>query len=233
MQCSLYGKLPTKRDFIAIGTPREFLKVWEPWLQGGVSASRTVLAEGWQDAFLKAPIWRFWLGSNLCGRSVLGAFMPSLDGIGRYFPLTLFAVADKDAAIPPPELDAHDEWFEAAEELLMSALDSDKSFEHITAALEALPAPSTRLLDLVPETMTVLTDGTVAAEPAGQNFGDVFGSMRGFRHAPVYAGTTCWWTVGGEGFEPVALCGKGMPDPYVFASMLTRTFATQGREVPA
>ena len=33
----------------------------------------------------------------------LGALMPSLDGLGRYFPLTLFVPADEGAAIPPPE----------------------------------------------------------------------------------------------------------------------------------
>ena len=48
------------------------------------------------------------------GATVLGAFMPSLDGIGRYFPLTLFACADEGAAIAPPELDPQDQWFEAA-----------------------------------------------------------------------------------------------------------------------
>ncbi len=36
MQCNLYGKLPTKRDFIAMGAPRDFLNTWEPWLQEGV-----------------------------------------------------------------------------------------------------------------------------------------------------------------------------------------------------
>ena len=94
MPRSLYGKLPTKRDFIAAGVPREFLAVWEPWLQGSVSASRVTLGDRWQAAFLTAPIWRFWLGSDLCGVDVIGAFMPSLDGVGRYFPLTLIACAD-------------------------------------------------------------------------------------------------------------------------------------------
>jgi type VI secretion system protein ImpM len=91
MQCGLYGKLPGKRDFVAIAAPREFLTVWEPWLQGAVAASRSRLGEAWQEAFLTAPIWRFWLGADICGNSVIGAFISSLDGVGRYFPLTLNA----------------------------------------------------------------------------------------------------------------------------------------------
>src|SRR5262250_1042582 len=141
MQCSLYGKVPAKRDFIAIGAPRDFLNAWEPWLQGSISASRTALAENWQSAFLTAPIWRFWLGADVCGRSVIGAFMSSLDGVGRYFPLTLFACADDNSAIPPPELGSQDEWFNAAEALLMSTLDHGANFEDMTAALGALLPP--------------------------------------------------------------------------------------------
>ena len=88
MPCNLYGKLPTKRDFVAMGATRDFLDQWEPWLQSGVSASQAMLKDQWQQAFLRAPIWRFWLGADLCGVTMIGAFMPSLDKVGRYFPLT-------------------------------------------------------------------------------------------------------------------------------------------------
>jgi len=128
MQCSLYGKLPARRDFVAVGAPREFLNAWEPWLQSAISSSRHELGKNWQAAFLAAPIWRFWLGADICGRSVIGAFMSSLDGVGRYFPLTLFACADDDAAIPPPEVNSQDDWFEAAEGLLLSTLEHDANF---------------------------------------------------------------------------------------------------------
>src|SRR5260370_18267840 len=102
MQCSLYGKVPAKRDFIAIGAPREFLNAWEPWLQGAISASRTALGERWQPAFLTAPIWRFWLAADICGRSVTGPFMSPLRRAGRHFPPTLFALACPKTPTPPP-----------------------------------------------------------------------------------------------------------------------------------
>src|SRR5579871_4576948 len=141
MQCSLFGKLPARRDFIAIGAPREFLNAWEPWLQSAISSSRHELGKDWQSAFLAAPIWRFWLGADICGRSVIGAFMSSLDGVGRYFPLTLFACADDDAAIPPPELNAQDDWFNVAEEFLLSTLEPGANFEDITARLAECSTP--------------------------------------------------------------------------------------------
>ena len=120
MHCSLFGKLPAKRDFIAVNAPREFLAAWVPWLQ---VQSRHPPATNWEKmatGVSEGAIWRFWLGEELCGTTVVGAFMRSLDGVGRYFPLTLFACADQGAAIPPPETDAQDECGEGAEELLIS-----------------------------------------------------------------------------------------------------------------
>jgi type VI secretion system protein ImpM len=225
MQCSLYGKLPSKRDFIAIGAPREFLNAWEPWLQGGVSASRKQLGEKWQAAFLTAPIWRFWLGAGICGRSVIGAFMSSLDGVGRYFPLTLFACADDTGAIPPPEFGAQDEWFDTAEAFLMSTLDQETSFDAVTAGLGELAAPFQEFPNAPADDMIVESDGTIAMPVGGRGFADLFGSMRQTDHARIYAGSTFWWTIGGEGYAPVALSGKHLPDPFLFSAMLTGEFA--------
>ena len=225
MQCGLYGKLPAKRDFIAIGAPRDFLNAWEPWLQGGVSAARNELGERWQSAFLIAPIWRFWLGSDVCGRTVIGAFMPSLDGVGRYFPLTLFACADDSAAIPPPELAAQEAWFDGAEQFLMSTLDAHHEFDEIVAALNELTVPSQKFAEPPAQDMIAADGGTVAIRSADGDFSDLFRAIRETDHAKVYAAATFWWTIGGEGFAPVALCRKHLPDPFLFAAMLTGEFA--------
>jgi len=224
MQCSLYGKVPAKRDFIAIGAPREFLNAWEPWLQGAISASRNELGDKWQSAFLTAPIWRFWLGGDICGRTVIGAFMSSLDGVGRYFPLTLFACADDNAAIPPPEFGSQDGWFDTVEAFLMSTLDHGAKFEAMTAELSALPPPFQELPKTPPDTGSV-DNGPHAMPIRGQHFSELFNSMRLRDHAKIYAGSTFWWTIGGDGIAPVALSGKGMPDPFLFSAMLTGEFA--------
>src|SRR5262249_56686134 len=102
MQCSLYGKVPAKRDFIAIGAPREFLNAWEPWLQGAISASRTALGERWQPALLTAPIWRLWLRADICSRSGAGAVPAPAHRARRFFSLTLLSHAGAEGAVPPP-----------------------------------------------------------------------------------------------------------------------------------
>ena len=224
MRCGLYGKLPSKRDFIATGTPRELLSVWEPWMQGGLSASRHSLADNWQQVFLTAPIWRFWLGAELCGTTVLGAFMPSLDGVGRYFPLTLFAYPDEGAAIPPPELDPQEAWFAAAEEFLLSTLEQDTTFEGVTSGLGQLVRPSDDNPVPRPDDMIALQGGMVARVCA-RALPDLFASLRLADHASVYAGASFWWTIGGQDYPPLALSARHMPTPFQFTEMLTGRFA--------
>jgi type VI secretion system protein ImpM len=225
VRCGLYGKLPAKRDFIAITTPREFLSAWEPWLQGGISASRVKLGAAWQEAFLRAPIWRFWLGAEICGGAVVGALMPSVDGVGRYFPLTIFARAEPGEALPPPEMETYDGWLAGAENFLLSALSEETSFEALSAAFESFSGP-TPAADTQPasEGLVRTRDGTVVANVPPAQFGTVLADLRRLDHARLYGTATFWWTLGGEGFVPQAVVGRRMPDPYLFTGMLTGRF---------
>ena len=225
MRCSLFGKVAAKRDFVAAHAQRQFLDVWEPWIQGGMSASHQGLGKQWQAAFLKTPIWRFWLGEELCGTTVMGAFMPSLDGVGRYFPLTVFACADEGAAIPPPELNMQDDWFVATENFLLSTLDQDTTYEAITAGLDQLAAPRAEPPSASPPDLILAPQGMVGRVPSERSFSEIFATMRIAHHATSYGSSTFWWTIGGEGFHPIALSGRRMPDPFLFTEMLTGRFA--------
>ena len=224
MRCGVFGKLPAKRDFIALFAPRRFLDAWEPWMQGSISASRQSLDGTWQQAYLSAPIWRFWLGAEICGFTVTGAFMSSLDGVGRYYPLTLFACADSGFSIPPPDIDAQDEWFYATEHLLLSTLDKDITFDAILASLDQFAPPACHGIQELPNGMTLVSAGAVLAPGEGRSFLDLCGSLRAANHASTYAAASFWWTLGGGDYQPLALACHGMPDPFLFASMLTGRF---------
>ena len=221
MRCSLFGKLSAKRDFIALSVPRDFLSAWEPWMQGCVSASRNSLGDSWLQAYLTAPIWRFWLGADICGATVVGALMSSLDGIGRYYPLTLFAYATSGNAIAPPDIDAHDQWFTTAEDFLLSTLDTKVAFETITNALEQLTAPIHQPTDSPLEGLSILKNGIVAGPLGNRSFSDLFALLRTANHSGLYAAASFWWTMGGREFQPFGFCCQRLPDPAVFTSMLT------------
>ena len=95
------GKLPARGDFVGSGLPRRFVEGWHDWMQRALAASRHALGDDWVAAWLEAAIWRFALSPDICGPdAVLGLWLPSVDRIGRYFPLTLAAaIPGADPAI--------------------------------------------------------------------------------------------------------------------------------------
>jgi len=223
MPAGLYGKLPAKRDFVAANTPRSFLDLWEPWLQGSVATSRQILGEAWRDAYLSAPIWRFWLGANFCGEAVLGAFMPSIDGVGRYFPLTIF-VGEGEGALPPPEIEPNKDWFDAVETVLLDALHPERDFESVAAAVVDLAAPIQSPIETSVAGITLLSGGSIMVRDFGGELAIALRAARRFGHHHTFAGQSFWWTIGGEGFPPTALIESGLPAPGRFAEMLTGSF---------
>lgn len=206
MRCGLFGKLPAKRDFVAVFAPRAFLCLWEPWVDEGLAAWRArALPAAFAEAYNSAPIWRFWLGPALCGQAIAGAFMPSVDALGRIYPLTLIGAPPGGATLAAPDVDPRGFWFGKVEALLLDALDPQTPFETIFARLDALGADEA---------------GAEAAprDPAAR----AFASLRAEApHCPPEL-ATFWWTIGGAGCPPQALMRRALPAPIDFADMLSR-----------
>ena len=222
MRFALFGKLQAKRDFIAIDMPRGFLTLWEPWMQGSIAASRQQLGPRWQQCFLTAPVWRFWLGAELCGTTVMGAIMPSMDGAGRYFPLTIAAVADAGEAIAPPEHDPQDAWCAKIDEFLFATLDTGLPFTHFTDALATLPPP--KVFEGVAGGARLLPQGAALAAQDGSGTRDAFARARMADPVRAHASSSFWWTASGQGFEAFALACQRMPDPFLYSGMVSGQF---------
>jgi type VI secretion system protein ImpM len=223
MRRGLIGKLAAKPDYIAIEAPGGLIATIEPWLHAGVSSSREQLGARWREAFLSAPIWRFWLGAEICGATILGALTPSIDSEGRYFPLLTFAAPDPGGAILPPEFESHQDWFKAAEALLLSTLARGASFDETAAALLRLPAPAA-VSPVAARAPIAEVRGGVLAPLDDKPPEQVFAWLRRADWAKAYGARSFWWTAGGADFRPLALAFRLMPDPMLFAAMLTGKF---------
>lgn len=137
---ALFGKLPARRDFIARNVPNTVLEQLEPWLQEAMAQSKASLGTGFMEAYLNAPLWRFWWSRGLAGAGLAGALMPSVDRVGRYFPLLAFAIAPArcDFAVPSPDDAA---WYETLELALLSALSDEATLDGLLDRLGRLPPP--------------------------------------------------------------------------------------------
>jgi type VI secretion system protein ImpM len=131
-----HGKIPARGDFVQSGLPRRFVEPWDAWMQRGLTASRAELGAAWLPAWLEAPVWRFALPAGPCGpHAALGLWLPSVDRVGRYFPLTLAAlVPDAD---PAALIAAGGGFLAAAEEAGRAALADDLAPEALALRLAA------------------------------------------------------------------------------------------------
>ncbi len=131
-----YGKLPALGDFAARRLPRSFIQPWDGWLQQAMHADRARLGDAWLEAYLHAPMRRFVLARGVVDDSAwAGVLTPSVDRVGRHFPLTLAR------ALPAPPATA---WFDALEEAALGALDlaaTVEDLEHVLATI-APPVPA-------------------------------------------------------------------------------------------
>jgi type VI secretion system protein ImpM len=133
----LFGKLPARGDFVRVGLPGNFIEPWDAWLQRALASARVQLGERWLPAWLEAPVWRFSLPPGACGAgAALGLMMPSVDRVGRYFPLTLAAVFPVGDPAPSPEQGGA--WLDNCEAAGRSALEQDATPEQVLARLQPL-----------------------------------------------------------------------------------------------
>jgi type VI secretion system protein ImpM len=116
--------------------PRGFVDVWDGWMQQVLAASRTTLGEDWLAAWLEAPVWRFALSPNLCGPdAVVGLWMPSVDRVGRHYPLTIAAVLP--GGDPSMMMRDGSGFLDAAERAGIAAVEADLAPEVLAADLSA------------------------------------------------------------------------------------------------
>ena len=129
-----YGKLPSLGDFASRRLPPLFVEPCDRWLATALALWRDSDA-AWLDAFLAAPTWRFTLGAGVPfeqSPGYAGVLMPSVDRVGRYFPLTV--VRPRGAT----EVEIPAAWLQALERLAVAALHDDWNAERFDAELEAI-----------------------------------------------------------------------------------------------
>ena len=138
-----YGKIPSLGDFASRRLPAEFIGTWDRWLQHSMAASRATLGERWLDAYMTSPIWRFALMPQTVDAGAwAGLLMPSIDRVGRHFPLTLaLRLAPDGHGDRATMILSSDPWFAALEKIALAALDVGFSADDLERELTRLPFP--------------------------------------------------------------------------------------------
>jgi type VI secretion system ImpM family protein len=132
-----FGKLPNLGDFVSRRLPNEFIRPWDDWLQMGLARARKELGDQWLPRYLVAPVHRFWLSPGVVGTSGwVGVLMPSVDAVGRHFPLTIVAsLAQGDAAHGLAQALAAGDWFDKLDGAARQVLDVQFTADDLDAEL--------------------------------------------------------------------------------------------------
>lgn len=139
-QAGWYGKIPGAGDFIARRVPGEFCQSWDRWLQGALEGVRSRLGARWRDDYLSMPVWRFVLGAGLVTPSAwAGVMAPSVDSVGRCFPLAVVSELPSSGIDVVGTLFAARAWLDEMEALALSALVPSAKPAAIDAAVANRP----------------------------------------------------------------------------------------------
>src|SRR5258708_20942542 len=211
-----FGKLPARGDFVPRRLTRDFTDPWDGWLQDASATSAQQLGEEWLDSYLTAPIWRFLLSSGVCGQMpMLGVMMPSVDRVGRYFPLTL-AVTVVDSPAPAKTMLTAASWFDDVEQLALSALEEAADLDRIDQEAEAIAPPSPQ----PPDRASYRTDRAVSVELGDGSGADAAaGAMDGARGLLASRCTFVWISASGR-LQPSLVFAEGLPSVERFAALL-------------
>jgi type VI secretion system protein ImpM len=229
-----YGKLPSLGDFVTRRLPAQFVQPWDLWLREAMAASQAELSQDWLDHYLTSPIWRFVLSPGLAGQDGwAGVLMPSVDRVGRYFPLTLARPLSPGTnlyrALCRPD------WFERAEAVALSGLDDGFDLDAFETQVQALESPEPSL-----ESGTAIPSDASAhrAEPGGDAWQMGVASPAQLQDAcPVlleqalgelFFAYSLWSTSGSERVAPSLLACQGLPNPAGFAALLAGDWGGRG-----
>jgi type VI secretion system protein ImpM len=228
-----FGKLPCRGDFVSRRLPADFIEAWDGWLQSAMAASQEALGGNWLDVYLTSPIWRFALAPGVAGEEgQIGVVMPSVDKVGRYFPLAVAAPSGFEG-LPLAAASQLDDWFGEIESLVLATLDE--------APLE---------LEEFDERLVRLSLTPFAAVEGDAPFADGGGARaqtlwhcglpleRSLRDAMLLAHShllgcrleraSVWWTQGSERVEPSLLVASGLPSHRAFTALLDGRWTEHG-----
>ena len=237
-ETGFYGKLPCRGDFMQRRAPQAFVDTWDAWLSECLHVSREQLAERWLDMYLTSPVWRFVLAEGICGEGAYaGVMLPSVDRVGRYFPLTIVSPLEPGSCILEAACGTGRAWFDAAEELALRALDaSDLDLQAFDAEVDALAGlgtsaalgESNQLMELIAQSGFPRHGTPSHISMLGESPQRAANAIASLELQKAFRPCALWWTQGSEAVQPGWLVTSGLPAPSGYVAMLSGQWLAAG-----
>ncbi|TWB13096.1 type VI secretion system protein ImpM [Nitrospirillum amazonense] len=229
-----FGKIPARGDFVSRRLDPAIVRPLDEWLQASLATSQRQMGEAWLPSYLDTPVWRFVLGPGVCGDTAMaGVLMPSVDRVGRYFPLVL-ATPLPGCVAPIRLIESGRAWFDKVEDLALTSLDDDFNFDSFDQAARVLGAPpydTTRgPVESSAFRVGLANNGGASGRGAlGGAYAELLDQVLiGFNNR-----FSLWWTTGSDKVASSLLISPGLPAPQNYAAFLDGRWERWGWERPA
>lgn len=209
----IFGKLPAHGDFVQRDLPGSFVSPWDEWLQRAVHGARELMGESWLDYYLTSPIWRFAFSPGVVdGQCWTGVLVPSVDSVGRYFPLTL-AAARPEATNAIEWMSNSKSWFQALSDLSIEALQNGLLVDQLLEKFPTVDGDSPVLTASSGEQGLMTISGGVEVE-------DSYPLLLEKLLKQNASSYSLWWCSGSQHLTATTMLCPGLPDPSTYCSML-------------
>ena len=226
----MFGKLPAHGDFVQRNVPGPFMEVWDEWLMRCLHTSREALGEHWLEVYLTSPIWRFALSPGAVDASAwAGIVMPSVDSVGRYYPLTVLQRLTPQVNVVEL-VSAQTAWFDKFEALALRGLEEGLDADRLYAEFQGVAAPvdaryrrdeASLCWRAAPEEVGTLTRQlAIGMDMDAQRPVATLPMLTDWLLSRSFSSYSVWHTQGSEYVQPVFLISAGLPDVTGATAML-------------
>ena len=207
----LFGKVSSHGDFLSRRLAPGVIALWDAWMQASLQGSRQQLGAAWLNTYLTSPIWRFALAPGVCDNHAwAGVLMPSVDRVGRHFPLLIAAGCAGDVPLAQ-WMGEQAAWFDQLEDLALSSLEANFNFDGMDAALQGMQA-----LEGLPAAGVAAAGGLLLEIAEVAQAGEAAAALQ----AAALRGQSVWWTDGSDQVAPCVRMFRGLPSVPAFTAML-------------
>ena len=229
----VHGKLPGHGDFVTRRLSQEFVTAWDDWLQRALSCSQELLGADWLEIYLTSPVWRFVLSPGVVDARVwAGVMIPSVDRVGRYYPLTL-AQSFAATALPTALLVEQGDWFGELESAALAGLQDGVTIDELDHWLRDIATPA-----LVTPASAAVRQWEVSRPLAlflqqpGQNPLSTYPVLLHDFLLQRFPSYSLWWSAGSERVSPASLMNACLPSPQCYTALLAGDWEQRGWAIP-
>jgi type VI secretion system ImpM family protein len=139
IKTGFYGKLPSNGDFLSRNLSHEITLSIDEWFQISMTQLRHRLPD-WSYFFNSSPSWFFLVPCNFFStKAYAGYIAPSIDRVGRCFPLIILKEIHKDVVL---NIDSLQQWYLSTETIVQNCLRSNVSADELMISLDKIEMQS-------------------------------------------------------------------------------------------